>query len=472
VSRAHTLGRVWLAAAALAAGAIAGLHGVDAAAGWAACVGAIGGLALRRRPLVRAAAIAIAAFGLGAISGAAEVQRVAPARALAVNVPHCDLNGRVLEHAGGLGTLIALDVLRCEGYPPIENAGVAVADLSRADPGARVRMTGWIVPLGTDSFDAARRRLGADAAFDAREIEVGSVDGPFNKAAAGFRGSLRKATSSLGADRASLTRGLSIGDTTDMPPRLEEDLRRAGLTHLVAVSGSNVAIVLTVVTFVVRRLGAGTRFTVGLCALGFYVLVVGPEPSVLRAAVMGGIALAALTYGRRSEPLHALGLALMAVVAVRPGLALSVGLHLSAAATAGIVLWAERLTRWLAPLPSVVTVPLAVTLAAQIAVAPILALVFGQLSLTAPLANLLAAPAVAPATVLALTAGAAGLAFPGTAAVLAQIAGWFAWLIAVVGHRLGGGTWSAIEVPAIAGWVLAGAVVMMAVVGLRARDDA
>jgi competence protein ComEC len=472
VSRAHTLGRVWVAAAALAGGAIAGLHVVDAAAGWAVCVVAVGGLALRRRPLVRATAIATAAFGMGAISGAAEAHRDAPARSLAMSVPHCDVSGRVLEHAGGLGTLVALDVLRCEGFPRIENAGVAVADLNRADPGARVRMTGWIVPLGDDSFDAARRRLGADAAFDAREVELGSVGGLLNKAAAGFRGSLREATSSLGPDRASLTRGLSIGDTTDMPPSLEEELRRAGLTHLVAVSGSNVAIVLTVVTFAVRRLGAGTRFAAGLCALSFYVIVVGPEPSVLRAAVMGGIALAALTYGRRSEPLHALGLALMAVVAVRPGLALSVGLHLSAAATAGIVLWAERLTRWLAPLPPVVTAPLAVTLAAQIAVAPILALVFGQLSLTAPLANLLAAPAVAPTTVLALAAGAAGLALPEMAAVLARIAGWFAWWIAAVGHRLGGGTWSAIEVPAPVGWVLAVAVVMVAVVGLRARAGA
>jgi competence protein ComEC len=472
VSRARTLGRVWVAAAALAAGAIAGLHGVDAAAGLGACVGAIGGLALRRRPFVRATAVATAAFGLGAISGAADAHRDAPARALAVNVPDCDVSGRVLEQAGGLGTLVALDVLRCEAHPPIEHAGVAVTDLSRADPGARVQMTGWIVPLGDDSFDEARRRLGADVAFDAREIELGSVDGLFNKAAAGFRGSLRKATSSLGADRASLTRGLSIGDTRDMPPPLEEDLRRAGLTHLVAVSGSNVAIVLTVVTFAVRRLGAGPRFTVGLCALSFYVVVVGPEPSVLRAAVMGGIALAALTYGRRSEPLHALGLALMAVVAVRPGLALSVGLHLSAAATAGIVLWAERLTRWLAPLPSVVTAPLAVTLAAQVAVAPILALVFGQLSLTAPLANLLAAPAVAPATVLALAAGVVGLALPGTAALLARIAGWFAWWIAAVGHRLGGGTWSAIEAPAPAGWVLAVAVLVVAAVGLRTRDGA
>jgi hypothetical protein len=157
VSRARTLGRVWIAAGALAAGAVAGLHGVNATAGWGACAGAIGGLALRRRPFVRAAAIATAAFGLGAISGAAQAHRDAPARALAVNVPNCDVSGRVLEQAGGLGTLIALDVLRCEGYPPIERAGVAVADLSRADPGARVQMTGWIVPLGDDSFDEARR---------------------------------------------------------------------------------------------------------------------------------------------------------------------------------------------------------------------------------------------------------------------------------------------------------------------------
>jgi len=104
-------------------------------------------------------------------------------------------------------------------------------------------------------------------------------------------------------------------------------------------------------------------------------------------------------------------------------------------------------------------------------VAPILALVFGQLSVTAPLANLLAAPAVAPATVLALAAGATGLALPATAAVLAQMAGWFAWWIAAVGHRLGG-SWSAVDTPALAGWILGAGVVVMAVVSLRSRDDA
>ena len=470
--RSRTLGRSWLAALALAAGAVAGLQGMPVAAGLGACAGALPGIALRRRPLVRVVALVVAAFGLGAMSGAAVTQRASAVRALASNVPHCDANGRVLERAGGLGTLIALDVIRCEGYAPIESAGAVIADVQRADPGARIRMSGWIVPLGDHSFDIARRRLGADAAFEARSVQLGSVDGIFNRAAAAFRGSLRTATEQLDAGRASLVRGLSIGDTSDMPPAVEEELRRAGLTHLVAVSGSNVAIVLTVVTSAAHRLGPAARVTVGMCALGFYIVVVGPEPSVLRAGVMGGIGLAAITYGRRSEPLHALALALIVVIALRPTLALSVGLHLSAAATAGIVLWAAPLTRSLGPFPPVVALPLAVTLAAQVAVAPILALVFGQLSLTAPLANLLAAPAVAPATVLALAAGAGGLVWPGLAGLLAHIAGWFAWWIAAVGHRLGGEPWSAVDTPALVGWVLAAGVVVAVVVGLRTRIDA
>jgi competence protein ComEC len=470
VNSAHTLGRVWLAAAALAAGAVAGLTGLRLEAALAACAGGLAGLTLRRRPLVRIAAIGAAAFGLGAISGAAVADRTAAARVLAADVAHCEVRGRVLEQAGGLGTLIVVDVIACDGYAEVEDAGTVISDVPRADPGARIRMTGWMVPLGDDSFDVARRRLGADATFEARAVELGPVSGIFNRAAAGFRRSLRTATSSLDLERASLARGLSIGDTVAMPAELEEELRGAGLTHLVAVSGSNVAIVLAVVIAVTRRLATATRVAAGLCALGFYVLVVGPEPSVLRAAVMGAIALAAVTFGRRSEPLHALGLALIVVIAFRPSLALSVGLHLSAAATAGIVLWAESLSRWLAPLPYLVAVPLAVTLAAQVAVAPILALVFGQLSVTAPLANLLAAPAVAPATVLALTAGATGLLAPSIAAVLAQVAGWFAWWIAAVGHRLGGQPWSTVDVAGPIAWLLAGGVAAAAVVGLRFND--
>jgi competence protein ComEC len=264
-----------------------------------------------------------------------------------------------------------------------------------------------------------------------------------------------------------LARGLSIGDTSDMPPALESGLRRAGLSHLVAVSGTNVTIVLAAVMCCIRGLGSASRVAAGLCALGFYVLIVGPEPSVLRAAVMGGIGLAAIAYGRRTEPLNALGLALMAVVAIRPGLALSVGLHLSAAATAGIVLWTDRLVRALATLPPLIALPLAVTLAAQIAVAPLLVLVFGQLSLAAPLANLLAAPAVAPATMFALSAGAVGLVAPAVAVPLARLAGLFSGWIATVGGRLGEQPWAAIDVPRMWGWVLAAFVI--AVVGFSVR---
>jgi len=247
----------------------------------------------------------------------------------------------------------------------------------------------------------------------------------------------------------------------------EEQLRRAGLSHLVAVSGSNVAIVVGAAALVVARFALWARLVVCVAALALFVLVVGPEPSVLRAAAMGCVGLAALAFGRRAEPLHALGLALIVVLTLRPGLLFSVGLHLSAAATAGIVIFAGGLARRMSWCPRPVALVLAATLAAQIAVAPVLVGTFGEFSLVAPMANLLAVPAVAPATVLGVVAAVAGALVPPVGWLCARAAEPFvAWVLAV-GKSTGAWSWASVDVPEWWGWPLGVLVVAAAVATFR-----
>ena len=388
--------------------------------------------------------------------------------ALAPRIPQCEVTGRLLEHSGGLGSLVAADVLVCDALQPVSDAGVLVLDRPEAEVGAVIRLTGWLLPLSaSDPFDVARRRLGAQASLSSSEAEIVAPPAGMHAFAARITGGLADAVMGMESDQAALLSGLTTGQTQGMSAHTEELVRRAGLSHLVAVSGSNVAIVVGTVALAVARLGLRARILVCAVALGLYVLVVGPEASVLRAATMGGIALLALGAGRRTEPLHALGLALIVVLALRPGLVFSVGLHLSAAATAGIVLFAGPLSRRMRRCPRPIALALAVTLAAQVAVAPVLVGVFGQLSVVAPIANLLAAPAVAPATVLGLGAATTGAILPAAGSICARLAEPFVVWILAVGRTTGGWSGASLQVPEWWGWPLGALVAGAALATLR-----
>jgi competence protein ComEC len=375
------------------------------------------------------------------------------------------LTGEILERAGGLGTLAKVRSLACEGSRPIADPGIVVLD-DFADAGSTFEVEGLLVPLGSGEFADARRRLGADATLETGDVDFTPPAGSLAQVAAGVRAGMRRAVSDLDPIDGALLRGLTIGDTDGFDDETDEMFRRAGLSHLVAVSGSNVAIVLGVFVLLARPLGLYMRLALASGGLLLYVLIVGPEPSVVRAGAMGGIGLFALAIGSRAAPMNALALALVIVLAYRPALVHSVGLHMSAAATAGIVLWAERIASALHRIPRIIAVAVGVTLAAQVAVAPIVIGVFRQVSLTGPLANLLAAPAVAPATIAGLAAGVLATASSAPAATVARIAEPFAWWIAEVARRLGGG-WAAAEVPSWIGWALLVPVASLALVTVR-----
>lgn len=287
------------------------------------------------------------------------------------------------------------------------------------------------------------RRLGAEAHLH------GSVDQlPASRASftSGYRAALGRATAELPSERSALLHGLAIGDTQHFDDRTLTMFRRAGLSHLLAVSGSNVAIVVGGTLALIAAAPLKLRVVVAAALLLVYIALVGPDASVMRAGAMGAIALISLWSGRRGAPLNSLVVAALVVVALRPALAAAVGLHLSAAATAGIILWTPRVEHALRRLPTIVRFPLAVTLPAQLAVAPLLIGTFGEISLVAPMTNLVAAPAVAPATVLALAAGVLE-PVPFAGAACARLAAPFAGWIVEVARAGAGVSWASVEAP-------------------------
>ena len=166
------------------------------------------------------------------------------------------------------------------------------------------------------------------------------------------------------------------------------------------------------------------------------VLLARTEPSVLRAAVMGSVGLVAMGVNGRERGTRALGVAIVALLLVDPGLATSIGFALSVLATAGILLlapgWRDALAQWL---PRWAAEAVAVPAAAQLACTPLVAAISGQVSLVAVAANLVVAPAVGPATVLGLSGGLLGLLWTPLGRVAGTLAGWcVAWIVAVARH--------------------------------------
>ncbi len=256
--------------------------------------------------------------------------------------------------------------------------------------------------------------------------------------AGGLRAGLRRATTGLAPDPRGLLPGLVVGDTSRLPTRLEQDMRVAGMTHLTAVSGANLAIVASFVLLAGRWAGLRGRWLplAAALAIGAFVVLARPQPSVLRAAVMGGVGLVALATGRRRRSLAALGATVLVLLLADPWLSRSYGFVLSVLATAGLVLlapgWAAR---WRARgLPRPLAEALAVPLAAQLVCAPVVVLLSASVSIVAVPANLLAAPAVPPATLLGVLVTAVAPVNDGAAAVLAHVAELPVRWIAVVAH--------------------------------------
>ena len=254
-------------------------------------------------------------------------------------------------------------------------------------------------------------------------------------AAAAVRGSIRESVAHRPGTQRALVPALVDGDDAAVEDTLAEDFRTTGLTHLLAVSGTNLTLVVGFLLVLARWCGVRGRslYVVGALGIVGFVLLARTEPSVLRAAVMGAVALFAMGPDGRERGSRALGVAVLALLLVRPDLAASAGFTLSVLATAGILLlapgWRDALARWL---PRWVAEAIAVPAAAQLACTPVVAAISGQVSLVAVAANLLVAPVIAPATVLGLGGGLVGLGWEPAGRLLGTLAGWcVAWLVMV-----------------------------------------
>ncbi|MDY6049122.1 MAG: ComEC/Rec2 family competence protein [Corynebacterium sp.] len=249
--------------------------------------------------------------------------------------------------------------------------------------------------------------------------------------------------------------GMVIGDTSLQTPDNTDLYTSVGLSHLSAVSGSNVAIVTTACALLVWWATPRLRIAVAIAALIGYVGIVGLEPSVLRAAVTGMVGFIAVLSARRAEPIHAVSLAVILLVLWDSDLAVSYGFALSVVATAGIVIVSPVFFVPLARtrLPAILVRALAVAIAADITTMPIVAMMTGQVSTVSVLANLCAAPAVAPVTVVGLLA--VPLSFlPGHVERVALLgAEPFAWWIDTVAHAVAQFPLAQVTVPAgVLGW--------------------
>jgi competence protein ComEC len=223
----------------------------------------------------------------------------------------------------------------------------------------------------------------------------------------GLRAGLAKDATSLPGDGGALLPGLAIGDTVALSPALSAAMKTSSLSHLTAVSGANCAVVIGLILLVGRALGfgRGVRVAAAFAVLVGFVVLVTPQPSVLRSAIMAALVLGALAGGRPVNGLPVVGVTVIAMLAFDPWLAIDFGFALSVLATAGLMALtspiARRLERFL---PGWLALLVAVPLAAQLACQPVLILLNPTLPLYGVLANSLAEPASPVATVLGLVA--------------------------------------------------------------------
>jgi competence protein ComEC len=255
--------------------------------------------------------------------------------------------------------------------------------------------------------------------------------GPFGDLRDAF---LRSITGASG-DSEGLMAGLAIGDTSRLSQMAQDNMKVVSLTHLTAVSGANCAIVIGLVylllgQFALPRLA---KALLSASALLFYVLLVGPEPSVLRAATMASVVIFAHVLGRRGAPSQALALCVIVLLTADPWLATNYGFQLSVLATLGILELAPSLAvKLTARMPGWLAITLSVSIAAQLACLPVLLQLQAGLSTYSVPANLIAEPLVAPITVLGILACLVSPLLPWLSAFISWVASLGAWIILAI----------------------------------------
>jgi competence protein ComEC len=424
-------------AAALAAGLALAQSPSSAAA--AALILGTACAALRRR---RLAAVVGLALLTGATIGAArlaaidrQMRAATPGTSLAASAtllerPRPSRFGSSAELRIETGRASGARVLaRMEGHAPWPGGG---------EPGTGLRVTGALEtprrkPGERLDWPAYLRRRGiaVELAVDTIRATGRSRDGLSGAIDRIRRRGERALDRGMPREQAAVARGMVLGEDESIDPLLRDDYRRSGLAHVLAVSGQNVMLLCALAAPLLGAVGVGPRGRVGalLALIAVYVPLAGAGPSLQRAGAMGATGLVALGAGRPASRSYALLLAAAATLAINPRIAGDPGWQLSFAAVVGILVLVPPLRRALRALPPALAEGAAVTLAATLATAPLLAHHFGSVSAVSLLANLAALPLVAPIMWLGLVAvalGALGLDAPAGALghVTTLLVGW------------------------------------------------
>jgi competence protein ComEC len=436
------------------------------------------------------AALMLAGLGLGTVIGGVHLARlhppllrevvtessviVATVRVTgdpAMHVP-ADDGGRVMAPTWSVPARLQRLTVRGSSY------SVSVPVLLRGNQVEQLRYGAQAVLAGRaqqswapESYALSLRVLG--------EVSIRSPPGAVARVTTTIRGAFQQACAGLPPDAAALLLGLAVGDESLLSPALDDAMIRSGLAHLTAVSGSNTSLVVGIALAVIAAAGLGWRVRVLWCVLVLagYVALVRPQPSVLRAAAMGLVALLAMTTGgRRRGPPALLAAALVLLVAL-PQFAVSLGFALSFAATAGLLVvgppLADRLARW--PMtrwaPEPIRAALAVATAAHLATLPLAVLMGNGASLVALPANMLVTPLVPVATVLGLAAALLAPVAMGPAVVLAHLAAPATAAIAWTAHTSAAVPGGVLDVPAgpVTALISAGALAAGGVMAARGQ---
>ncbi len=414
-------GATW--AAALLTTALPSAAGAVGGVLWAASIVSLGMIALRRRPrggTSRRAGHAGVILLLALVGSAAAAAHVALAQPARIEAEQFALDG---------GRAVSIEATvsgKVEHRPTGEWVFDAIATrISTGEVGDSVHLeiAVRVSPTEVDRPDlldvgatveilgTARAGPPGDRAVltvsASRGLRVVSPTRGALAVAADLRRGLVAATAGLPAPGAGLIPGLAVGDTSAVTPELDAAMKESSLSHLTAVSGANCAIVVGLAFGAVAAAGGSraARVTVGLIALAGFVLLVTPEPSVVRAGTMAAIAMLGVLLGRTGAGLAVLALSVTVLLVADPWLSGSLGFALSAVATASLLLFARPLADGLSRrMPRALAVALSVPMAAQLACGPLLVVITPVVPLYGVAANLLAAPAAPVATIVGLAA--------------------------------------------------------------------
>lgn len=269
----------------------------------------------------------------------------------------------------------------------------------------------------------------------------------------------RGAERTMSPPGAALFTGLVIGDDSRQERAMVDDFRAAGLSHLTAVSGQNVAYVVALASVGLRRLPRWWRLAATLAVVGWFVLLTRAEPSVVRAGAMAAWSAVAFAAGSPVGPRRVLLLGVTTLVLIDPLLVWSVGFWLSVGATAGVCVVGPLLAERLAG-PAWLTAPLAVTLGAQVGVLVPSLLVFGRLPAVGVVANLLAVPVAGVVMLHGIPAAVLAAVLPGPLAWVVMlpstIGTWWVSTVASTAARLEPHGLAALGIWGLQAMVLAG----------------